>query len=90
MIADAYGYAESGGSHYSQEIDTLNKIDRFGVHAVMGRPVLYEREIRRMTVASNLVSAYRERAKSTNWVEWASSNKAISDLLIKAKVLYDG
>ena len=88
MIAAAYGYASDGNS--SPEMEMLHRIDRFGVHAVMGRPVLYEREIRAMTAANNVVAAYRDRAKATSWEAWLKENPELGDLLFRAQRLYDG
>ena len=87
MIADAYRYAESGGA--SHEMEMLKRIERFGVHAVMGRPVLYEREIRRMVMAQNLVNGYRERARAASWDAWLAENKDMGNLLFLAQRLCD-
>lgn len=67
----------------------LNRIDRFGVYAVMGRPVLYERETRAMIAAQNVVSAYRDRAKSPSWDAWLKQNPELGDLLFRAQRLHD-
>mgnify|MGYP001009324862 CR=1 FL=1 len=87
MIAAAFRYADSGGD--SPEMEMLKRIDRYGVYAVMGRPVLYEHEIRRMTIAQNIVSAYRERARSQSWDAWLRENKEMGELLFIAQRLCD-
>lgn len=65
------------------------RIEKYGVHAVMGRPVLYESEMRRMNVAQTIVSAYKDRAKSASWDAWYTANKELGDLLFKAGQLYN-
>lgn len=65
----------------------LQKIDRFGVMAIMGRPVLHFGELNRMACAENILVAYRSRAKSANWAEWASNNTALANLLAEAEKL---
>lgn len=74
-----------GKGHYSPEIDLLRKIDRFGVMAVMGRPVLYFGEINRMSYAENTVNAYHSRAKSTNWAEWVDDNPVRAAMLAEVE-----
>lgn len=89
MIADAYGYAESDGRHKSHEIQTYLRIQKYGVYAVLGRPVLYEREMRRMSIAVNLVEGFKERAKSINWAAYLSQNPSMGNLLNRARELYE-
>lgn len=67
----------------------LKRIDRFGVHAVMGRPVLYEREMRAMITANNIVEAYRDRARAANWEAWQKENRELGNLLFRAMKLYE-
>jgi hypothetical protein len=78
-------YASEG--HYSQEIDTLSKIDRFGIEAITGRRQFYFGELRKMIYAENLVTAYRSRAQSKNWAEWVNSNPVMADMLADAEKL---
>lgn len=66
------------------------RIERYGVHAVMGRPVLYEGEMRRMITAQNIVNAYKDRARSQSWEAWQRENPELGNLLFKAQRLYDG
>ena len=70
-------------SSYSKELDTLAKIDRFGIMAILGRPTFYFGELRRLILAENILYAYRDRRKSENWAEWTESNP------IMAKVLFE-
>lgn len=84
-MADAFMYASEG--HYSQEIDTLNKIDRFGIEAIIGRRQFYYGELRRMILAENIVNAYRTRAKSSNWPAWVQENPVMADILMEAEKL---
>lgn len=88
MIADAYGYAESGGKHHSHEMQSWLRIQKYGVYAVMGRPVLYEREMRRIAAAQNVINAYQNRAKSINWASYLSQNPEEGSLLNLARELY--
>jgi hypothetical protein len=75
---------------YSPEIDTLAKIDRFGIEPITGRRYFYYGELRRMIVAENIVTAYRSRAQSNNWAEWVNSNPGLADMLADAEKLTDG
>ena len=77
---DAFRYAETG-KNPPREIADVSYIDRFGVMAVYGRPVLSCNEIQRMILAENIVSAYRGRKNSDNWAKWASDNPADARLL---------
>jgi hypothetical protein len=78
-------YASEG--QYSQEIDTLSKIDRFGIEAITGRRQFYFGELRRMIYAENIVTAYRSRAQSQNWASWVNSNPVMADMLAEAEKL---
>jgi hypothetical protein len=80
----------SGVEHYSVEIDTLNKIDRFGLEAITGRRQFYFGELRRLVVAENIVNAYQSRAKSQSWAAWANENKVMSSLLNDAEIIANG
>lgn len=55
----------------------------------MGRPVLYEREIRAMTAANNVMVAYKDRARATSWEAWLKDNKELGDLLFMAQRHYE-
>lgn len=81
-MAAAYRHAESG--HYSPEIDLANRIDRYGVMATMGRPVLYAKEQRSLALAENVVRAYRERRAAASWATWAEENPGLNRLLTEA------
>ena len=67
-------------------MDVLQKIDRFGVMAVMGRPVLFFGELNRMIYAENVVAAYRSRPRD-NWAEWTDKNPVLARLLAEAEKL---
>lgn len=82
MIATAYNYACGGGA--SNEIILGRMIDRFGAHAVMGRPYLGALEIKSIYSAEKLVKVYREKEKSSSWAEWAKANPEDAAYLAKA------
>ena len=88
MIADAYRYADSGGD-LPKEVLLAGYIDRFGVSAVYGR-VLGAGEIRRITASENVIKAYRGRAKSDNWADWAKQNPELNRILEYGLRLQDG
>lgn len=69
------------------ELALLSYIDRFGVQAVLGRPVLSAGEIRRMTFAENVKSAYLSRKGSTNWGAWAQDHPRQDRLLTEIEVM---
>lgn len=85
MKSSAYLYAAEG--FYSQEIDTLAKIDRFGLEAITGRRQFYFGELRRLTIAENIVRFYQSRAASSNWAEWTNSHPAQANMLFEAEKL---
>jgi len=61
-------------------------VDRYGVHGMLGRQLLY-REIIRMNVFRNIVSAYKSRAASQNFATWAKDNPEDAKILAKAEIL---
>jgi hypothetical protein len=84
----ALAYAHASEGAYSPEIGKLMSIDRFGVEAITGRRILYFREYRHMIHAENIVNAYASRARSSNWVEWKTSNPRLAEILAEAEKLY--
>ena len=82
-MTDAYKNAESG--HYSKELDTLAKIDRFGVKAILGRDVLYFGEMQKMIAAENVYVAYHSRRVSKQWAEWADKNQKLYKILTEVE-----
>jgi len=84
-MAAAYQSAEGG--QLSPELLLLNRIEKFGVHAIMGRPILYYRELRRMEVANMIVTAYNARAKSANWQAFQKEHPELGNLLFRAQQL---
>ena len=90
-MAAAYAFADGGPTPEEpvpapEELVLLGYLDRFGVQAVMGR-ALGAGEIRRMTVAENIVKWYRERQASSNWASWATDNPDSSQVLLEAQKL---
>lgn len=55
-------------------------LERFGAQAAFGRQPT-PREMRNMTIADRIASAYWDRKKSTDWPEWAKTHKSDNDLL---------
>ena len=89
-MAAAFSYADGSG-HLPPEIEILSAIDRFGASSVTGRPYLGAGEIRRMNASESIIRAYRERAQSDNWAEWAASHPQAANLLARAtKAANDG
>ncbi len=79
-MADAYAHAYDA-SHKSPELFLMNCLDRFGgAINVLGRP-LGAGEMRRMTLAQNVVNWYREREQAGNMVEWTQSNMQKAEAL---------
>jgi hypothetical protein len=85
VTAAAYEYA--AGEHLDTpppqpfELQLLGYIDRFGVEAVVGRPILSAGEIRRMIAAHNVYTAYRSRAASDDWAKWAHEHPTYAAIL---------
>ena len=72
---------------YSRELDTLAKIDRFGLEAITGRRQFYYRELRHLVIAENIVNAYHSRKRSKNWTAWVTENPVMAQLLAEAEKL---
>lgn len=78
-MTDAYLYASEG--QHSKEIETLRRIDRFGLEAVTGKRVFMFGDFIRLRVAENIVNAYTSRKQSNNWAEWVESNPRAAQIL---------
>jgi hypothetical protein len=91
--AEAYLYAESIGTDkplpIPNDLMLLGYIDRFGVEAVMGRPILSAGEMRRMAAQENIVTAYQSRKTSENWAEWATKNPSLVSILADVESILD-
>ena len=83
--ADAYRHAND--NRHSPEISMLASIDRFGLEAITGRRQFYFYEYNRLIVAENIVNAYRSRAESQNWSDWARKNPELAQLLASAEIM---
>jgi len=82
VIAAAYEYA-SGGD-VSNEIVMGRMIDRFGVHAVMGRPYLGALEIKSIYSAEKVLQTHEEKERCTDWADWAKDNPDDAAFLARA------
>ena len=80
MLAAAYAVADGSPIEVSPELTLLRELNRWGVQAVMGRP-LYHHELIKLRAAERVINAYSARANSKNWAEWAQQNKQESDYL---------
>ena len=69
------------------ELTLIGYIDRFGVEAVMGRPVLSAGELRRMYTVENIYNAYNARKASEDWAKWAAENPARAAMLAEVEGL---
>lgn len=67
------------------ELVLLGYIDRFGVEAVMGRPVLSAGEIRGMMTARNIYDAFHSRKSSDDWVKWAKDHPHYAAILAEVE-----
>ena len=64
----------------------MQYIDRFGADAILGRK-LYAREVRRVLMAENVVTAHRSHEQAKNGAEWARDNPDLSRILNEARKL---
>lgn len=62
------------------ELEAAYRIQHYGAEAVFGRPLGYG-EMRRMTLAENIVADFEARRKSGNWVSWEIEHPDEADLL---------
>lgn len=89
MMAAAWRHAEDGAEPPA-ELVLLNRIDRFGAQAVLGR-TLGAGEMRRMILCENIVKAHQGRKASGNWAEWSLAYPEANRLLTAAmKAAQDG
>ena len=74
MVAD--------GSHISMspELMLLREINRYGVQAVMGRPLSYN-EVLRLRAAERVINAYNAKYATEDWAKWARENKQEDEFL---------
>lgn len=79
----AYQYADGG--HVSPEINLAHQVDRLGVMAVFGRPVLYASEYYAMKAAEMIVAAYRSRARADNVAAWHNEHPELAQMLFEAE-----
>jgi len=86
--SSAYAYAEGGA--LSPEIRLSEAIDRYGVMATLGRPVLYAHEYYAMRAAEAIVNGYRSRERAENWVAWQNEYPDMAKLLFEAERLLNG
>lgn len=68
----------------------LEAIDRFGVMAIMGRPVLYAGEARTLQTAENIVNGYNNMKNSTNRAEWMENNPVLAAIFYNLELLDAG
>lgn len=85
MKSAAWRHAAGGAT--SPEIRLSRAIERFGVVAVMGRPVLWAREANAIKTAEAIVNAYHARERSDNWAAWANQHPEMQALLVEAQKL---
>ena len=81
-MASAYAYAEGG--QQSHEIMLGQLINRFGVEAITGKPVLDVGLARCIMRAERIEQAYRSRQEMENWAAWASDNPEENKILNQA------
>lgn len=62
-------------------------IDRYGVHAIMGRPFLYADEVYQMRMAEAIKKAYKMRERATSYVSFQAENPELGNLLFEAQRL---
>lgn len=91
MKVDAYKLAEGiDPAARSRELEKLWLIDRFSVRAVLGRDVLYHREMMLMLTAENIYKAKLANMHSDNWAEWAKDNPSLAKQLAEVEKLVNG
>lgn len=79
-MAAAYAQAASGRP-YSQELILMDRLERFGgAMNVLGR-VLGAGEMRRITLAQNIVTWHQQREQAGNVAEWTASNMEAATML---------
>lgn len=86
----AYEYAADGKHNPAPlEYRLATQVYKFGFDAVLGAGPHPKRLLDSMSMAQNVVSAYRSRASSSDWAKWASDNKGAADLLARVARLME-
>lgn len=80
-MSSAYKYAEGGP--VTDELVLSWAVEKYGTQAVYGRALSFH-EMRMIDLASNVLAAYKERARSDNWAIWADANPKKAELLARA------
>ena len=88
MRAAAYLVAEGSPIEISPELQLEANILRYGVEAVMGRP-LGHNEILCMNTARTILNAYNAKTSSQDWAEWAQNNPMDNKILTHAMKLVE-
>ena len=74
-------YLHAAGGPLSPEIRLSQAIDRYGVAAVLGRPVLYMKEHYALKIAESIVNGYRSRERAENIAAWQNEHPDMGNLL---------
>jgi len=69
------------------ELEAANAVRMFGAAAVFGGRAASASELRALSVAMNIESAFEGRAASESWAEWTKKNPDASALLNEAREL---
>lgn len=84
---EAYNFASE--AKFSPTLNMLSLIERFGLEAITGQKVFLNKELRALMTAENIVTAFRSRAASSNWVAWAESNPRLAHRLLEIEKDFD-
>ncbi len=82
-MARTWKHVDQGGPT-PDELELLRLCDRFGTQAIFGRP-FRAREVIAFQTVEAILKGYASRATSTDWVQWATANKELNALLIRAQ-----
>lgn len=88
-MAHALNYAEGLSVEIPASLEAGRLIERFGVQAVYGRPILFLNEIRKIQAATDVSNAVHSKARSESVAKWAEANPGPASILADATKFRD-
>lgn len=89
IAALTYGWLTGEIKSAPYAYEASRAVKRFGFSAVLGDRQATALELREMTIAEDVISAWVSAERAENLASWAESNRGESELLAWARALYE-